>query len=221
LSEASVQLVCPKCEIQVEIEDEGMPEKRRPVRCSSCGESWFTGGSTDLYALSFTKPNQIDPEVARILKEEAEREMAARKAEVDERPSTPQSGSGTEQNKLPENQSTHPQLSYDGYERLSWRQWSFVLSLCLLGAFVALYVFAPNVIDRYPNSADWISSYVRLVNDVRQSVYEATQSSKQLLISLDIAGNAATAKVWILSTVNALVEFALSLVGSQGSETNG
>ena len=56
------------------------PEKRRPVRCSSCGESWFTGGKTDLYALSFSKPAEIDPEVARILKEEAEREMAARES---------------------------------------------------------------------------------------------------------------------------------------------
>ena len=77
-----MQLICPKCEIKVEIEDEGMPEKRRPVRCSSCGESWFTGGNTDLYALSFNKPSQADPGVARIQKEEAVREMAARKPEV-------------------------------------------------------------------------------------------------------------------------------------------
>lgn len=216
-----MQLICPKCEIQVEIEDEGMPEKRRPVRCSSCGESWFTGGNTDLYALSFNKPSQIDPGVARILKEEAEREIAARKAEVEERLSNPQSGSGTQKTKLPENQSTLPQLTYDGYERLNWRQWSFVLSLCLVGGLVALYVFAPSVIERYPNSADLIFSYVFLVADVRQSVYEASQSSKQLLISLDIAGNAASAKEWILSTVNALVEYALSLVKSQGSDTNG
>ena len=30
-----MQLICPKCEMQVEIEDDGMPEKRRPVRCTS------------------------------------------------------------------------------------------------------------------------------------------------------------------------------------------
>ena len=86
---------------------------------------------------------------------------------------------------------------------------------------MALYAFAPSVIERYPNLADLIFSYVFLVTDVRQSLYEASQSSKQLLISLDIAGNAASAKEWILSAVNALVEFALSLVKSQGSDTNG
>ena len=214
-----MQLVCPKCEILVEIEDDGMPEKRRPVRCSSCGESWFAGGNTDLYALSFNKPSPIDPEVARILKEEAEREMAARKVEVDEKLSTLQSGSGPEQKKLPENQSNQSQLTYDGYERLSCRQWSFVLFLFLVGGLVALYVFAPNIVETYPSSADWIFLYVFLVNDVRQLVYEASQSSGQYLNSLDIVGKSASAREWLLSAVQAIIDFAVGLAGSQEANT--
>ena len=214
-----MQLICPKCEMQVEIEDDGMPEKRRPVRCTSCGESWFTGGSTDLYALSFTKPSQIDPEVARILTEEAEREMAARKAEIDGQLSTAENGSSTKQNEQQENESHQPTLSYDGYERLNWRQWSFVLCLCLIGGCVALYVFAPNIVEAYPNSADWVFSYVFLVNDVRQSVYDGIQNLEQVVISWDIASKVATAKAWLMESIQAAIDFAVGLVESQEAGT--
>ena len=214
-----MQLICPKCEMLVEIEDDGIPEKRRPVRCTSCGESWFTGGNTDLYALSFSKPSPMDPEVARILTEEAEREMAARNAEVDERLSTPENDPKKEQNELQENQSSQPKLSFDEYERLSLRQWSFVLGLCLIGGCVALYVLAPEIVEAYPNSADWVFSYVFLVNDVRQSLYDAIQSLEQFVISWDIAGKVATARAWLMESIQVVVDFALSLVGSQEAHT--
>ena len=214
-----MQLICPKCEMQVEIQDDGMPEKRRPVRCTSCGESWFTGGSTDLYALSFTKPSQIDPEVARILTEEAEREMAARKAEIDGQPSAAENGSSTVQTEQQDNQSSQPTLSYDGYERLNWRQWSFVLCLCLIGGCVALYVFAPNIVEAYPNLQNWVFSYVFLVNDVRQSVYDGIQNLEQGVVSWDIAGKVATAKAWLMESIQAAIDFAVGLVGSQEAGT--
>jgi hypothetical protein len=66
--------------------------------------------------------------------------------------------------------------------------------------------------------ADWIFSYVFLVNDGRQVLSEIIQSWDQFLVSLDIAGTAVSAKDWIVGTVREIIEFGLSLVGSQ--ETN-
>ena len=211
-----MQLICPKCEMAVEINDGGAPEKRRPVRCGSCGESWFTGGKTDLYALSFSKGAEIDPKVARILKEEAEREMAAR--EIDsERELTKKLGHSTEtKDQVITKAST--QSDQDGHVSLTWSKRVLFLLFGLLCALTALYIYAPNAAKMFPSVADWIFSYVFLVNDGRQLLYEIMQSWDQFLVSLDIAGTAANAKDWVVGTVQAIIEFGLSLVG--GQETN-
>jgi len=207
-----VSLICPKCEMTVENKDDGAPEKRRPVRCGSCGESWFTGGKTDLYSLSFSKPTKIDPEVARILKEEAEREMAAREVDSEKQLAT-ELGHSIEEDQATTKVST--QSDKDGYVSLTWRQRGLVLLFGLLCAFTALYVYAPNVAKTFPSMADWIFSYVFLVNDGRQVLSETLQSWDDFLISLDIAGNALSARDWFVGTVQAIIDFGFSLVGSQ------
>jgi hypothetical protein len=181
-----VQLICPKCEMTVENDDDGAPEKRRPVRCGSCGESWFTGGKTDLYALSFSKPTKIDPEVARQSTETKDQTTAKVSTGLDQ----------------------------DSYASLTWRQRGLVLLLGLLCALTALYVYAPNVAKTFPSMADWIFSYVFLVNDGRQVLSETLQSWDDFLISLNIAGNAVSAKDWFVGTVQAIIDFGFSLVGS-------
>mgnify|MGYP006932342456 FL=1 len=196
----------------VENKDDGAPEKRRPVRCGSCGESWFTGGKTDLYSLSFSKPTKIDPEVARILKEEAEREMAAREVDSEKQLAT-ELGHSIEEDQATTKVST--QSDKDGYVSLTWRQRGLVLLFGLLCAFTALYVYAPNVAKTFPSMADWIFSYVFLVNDGRQVLSETLQSWDDFLISLDIAGNALSARDWFVGTVQAIIDFGFSLVGSQ------
>lgn len=207
-----MSLICPKCEMTVENKDDGAPEKRRPVRCGSCGESWFTGGKTDLYSLSFSKPTKIDPEVARILKEEAEREMAAREVDSEKQLAT-ELGHSIEEDQATTKVST--QSDKDGYVSLTWRQRGLVLLFGLLCAFTALYVYAPNVAKTFPSMADWIFSYVFLVNDGRQVLSETLQSWDDFLISLDIAGNALSARDWFVGTVQAIIDFGFSLVGSQ------
>ena len=207
-----MSLICPKCEMTVENNDDGAPEKRRPVRCGSCGESWFTGGKTDLYSLSFSKPTEIDPQVARILKEEAEREMAAREVDSEKQLATELGHS------IEGDQATTKVSDKDEHVSLTWRQRGSVLLFGLLCAFTALYVYAPNVAKTFPSMADWIFSYVFLVNDGRQVLSEISQSWDQFLVSLDIAGTAVSAKDWIVGTVREIIEFGLSLVGSQ--ETN-
>jgi hypothetical protein len=207
-----VSLICPKCEMTVENNDDGAPEKRRPVRCGSCGESWFTGGKTDLYSLSFSKPTEIDPQVARILKEEAEREMAAREVDSEKQLATELGHS------IEEDQATTKVSDKDEHVSLTWRQRGLVLLFGLLCTLTALYVYSPNVAKTFPSMADWIFSYVFLVNDGRQVLSEIIQSWDQFLVSLDIAGTAVSAKDWIVGTVREIIEFGLSLVGSQ--ETN-
>ena len=203
-----MQLICPKCEMTVENDDDGAPEKRRPVRCGSCGESWFTGGKTDLYALSFSKPTEIDPQIARILKEEAEREMTARKVDSEKQLATELGHS------IEEDQATTKVSDKDEHVSLTWRQRGLVLLLGLLCALTALYVYAPNVAKTFPSLADWIFSYVFLVNDGRQVLSETLQSWDDFLISLNIAGNAVSVKDWFVGTVQAIIDFGFSLVGS-------
>ena len=207
-----MSLICPKCEMTVENNDDGAPEKRRPVRCGSCGESWFTGGKTDLYSLSFSKPTEIDPQVARILKEEAEREMAAREVDSEKQLATELGHS------IEGDQATTKVSDKDEHVSLTWRQRGLVLLFGLLCTLTALYVYAPNVAKTFPSMGNWIFSYVFLVNDGRQVLSEIIQSWDQFLVSLDIAGTAVSAKDWIVGTVREIIEFGLSLVGSQ--ETN-
>ena len=214
-----MKLICPKCDTEIEVEDNGMPEKRRPVRCTSCGESWFSGGKTDLYALSFSKPAEINPEVARILKEEAEREMAARKVDS-ERQLTEKLGAATEKEDQA-NQELTVQVQKDGYVSLNWRQRGLVFLISILCAFIALYLYAPNVAKSFPSQADWVFSYVFLINDGRQALSEILQSWDQFLVSLDIAGNAASAKNWVVGTVQKMIDFGLGLIGNQEAVDKG
>lgn len=214
-----MKLICPKCETEIEVKDDGMPEKRRPVRCTSCGESWFSGGKTDLYALSFSKPAEINPEVARILKEEAEREMAARKVDS-ERQLTEKLGGAIEKEDQA-NQELTVQVQKDGYVSLNWRQRGLVFLISILCAFIALYLYAPNVAKSFPSQADWVFSYVFLVNDGRQALSEILQSWDQFLVSLDIAGNAASAKNWVVVTVQKMIDFGLGLIGNQEAVDKG
>lgn len=99
-----MRLTCPNCGAQYEVPDEVIPETGRDVQCSNCGDTWFqnhpdqavAGDTTDDGAAPSdetsagepaTEPGpgedhparrRIDPEVADVLREEAERERQAR-----------------------------------------------------------------------------------------------------------------------------------------------
>lgn len=106
-----MRIVCPNCGAQYEIPDEVIPETGRDVQCSNCGETWFqphpshpaepSAAPEDEAALTeqadWTEPDdsmadeagtppperrqRLAPEVANVLREEAERESKARAAE--------------------------------------------------------------------------------------------------------------------------------------------
>lgn len=206
-----MQLTCPKCEAFVDVEDDGEPDKRRPVRCSSCNESWFAGGKTDLYALSFTKPSEIAPEVARVLQEEAEREMSARKQETKARDQTP-TGTTTELEIEPNGAtSMNVQVDKDGdYEPVSKRQRLILLALFLLGGLVALYVFAPEIVRRVPGITDWVFSYVFWVNDMWEILRNIASNIEAFIISLDLGGIATSVGEWLVTSVEVVKVFVLS-----------
>lgn len=206
-----MQLICPKCEGIVEVEDDGEPERRRPVRCSSCNESWFTGGKTDLYALSFTKPREIDPEVARILQEEAAQEMSARKLENE----AAQQKSTDPARKMPPNDDLASVVSEDvareeGYVPLNKRQRIILFVLVVMAALTGLFIFAPEIVNRFPASADWVFSYVFWVNDMRALLSDLMVSAQDFITSLDIGGIFQGAQAWLGDSVNWIKDWVLS-----------
>ncbi|MFB9148868.1 zinc-ribbon domain-containing protein [Roseovarius ramblicola] len=106
-----MRLTCPNCGAQYEVPDAVIPVPGRDVQCSNCGTTWFqnhpdhTPAEPDMPAADpdpmaatetaadpepKTDPQpsaarRIDPSVADILREEADRERAARAAEADGR----------------------------------------------------------------------------------------------------------------------------------------
>ena len=202
-----MQINCPNCDTLVEFDDGGMPEKRRPIRCPNCNESWFTGGKTDLYALSFNKPSEIDPEVARILQEEAQREMAARKEEEEEQatPSADGSDAKTNHNSAPIDKNLEP--IEDDYVPLSWKQRALVVFLCLLAILAGLYIFAPKIISAFPNLADWITSYVFWINDMLNKMSGIIENSKMFFLNLNLEGLLDNLLGSVITIIQRIIDF--------------
>ena len=203
-----MQLICPKCEAVVDVEDDGEPDKRRPVRCSSCNESWFTGAKTDLYALSFAKPSKIDPEVVRILKEEAAREISARQRETTAAEEI-ETGASTEVETEPKGTSS-PKASVtstEDYVPVSRRQWIILAAFCIIFIFTGLYAFAPEIVKVVPSSTKWVFSYVFWVNDMRELLLVVMDHLEAFITSLNLGGIVASIVDWLINSGQAVKDF--------------
>ncbi|MEP2922029.1 MAG: zinc-ribbon domain-containing protein [Sulfitobacter sp.] len=102
-----MRLICPNCDAQYEVPDDVMPVAGRDVQCSNCGQTWFQHHpdhepEDETEALDAPAPDeevapppppppppaaaperkQLDPAVADILRQEAEAEQAARRAQT-------------------------------------------------------------------------------------------------------------------------------------------
>jgi len=89
-----MRLICPKCQAHYEVDDEAIPSAGRDVQCSSCGHAWYqlpaSTAESDLEPEPEPVPDvavrpgrpptsrKLDPVIAEILREEAEREARAR-----------------------------------------------------------------------------------------------------------------------------------------------
>lgn len=102
-----MRLTCPNCDAQYEVDDSAIPDTGRDVQCSNCGHAWFqlppdVEAALDAEEAVFAAPvpppappeedeapapvaapprRQLDDNLMAILREEAEREAAARRAE--------------------------------------------------------------------------------------------------------------------------------------------
>ena len=89
-----MRLICPKCQAHYEVDDEAIPSSGRDVQCSSCGHAWYQLPASKPEPVAELKPDpdldmaprpgrpptsrKLDPVIAEILREEAEREARAR-----------------------------------------------------------------------------------------------------------------------------------------------
>jgi predicted Zn finger-like uncharacterized protein len=104
-----MRLICPSCGAQYEVDADLIPDTGRDVQCSACGNVWFEGrgasAAEEAEVLGVTEPEEeapptfveeppppvapvraprrtVTPQIAEILREEAERERAARAAQA-------------------------------------------------------------------------------------------------------------------------------------------
>jgi predicted Zn finger-like uncharacterized protein len=101
-----MRLICPNCDAEYEVDDNAIPDAGRDVQCSNCGHAWFqahTGPMPDPVEAEPARaadaddeedltpapampdmpaPRGLDESLMAILKEEAEHELAARRAEA-------------------------------------------------------------------------------------------------------------------------------------------
>ncbi len=107
-----MRLICPNCEAEYEVDDAAIPDMGRDVQCSNCGHAWFqlppeielaleqedelfgASGAADPLpdldeddappppAMADAPKRSIDENLMAVLREEAEREAAARKADA-------------------------------------------------------------------------------------------------------------------------------------------
>lgn len=105
-----MRLICPNCDAVYEVDDAAIPDTGRDVQCSSCGHAWFQlppeleaalavedslFGATDpndddtdetgplpAAAMPETRRTTLDDDVLAVLREEAEREAAARRMDA-------------------------------------------------------------------------------------------------------------------------------------------
>ena len=71
-----MRLTCPNCTAQYQVPADAIPDNGRDVQCSACEHTWFQAG-----AIKPKLPKrELDPQVATVLREEAEREKRARLA---------------------------------------------------------------------------------------------------------------------------------------------
>lgn len=97
-----MRLICPNCDAEYEVDESAIPDGGRDVQCSNCGHAWFQlpvgqeMASAEEEALFGTPPEEpaplpeppapprrsLDENLMAVLREEAEREAAARRAEA-------------------------------------------------------------------------------------------------------------------------------------------
>ena len=194
-----MRLLCPKCDAEYELADGIIPNAGRDVQCSSCDTIWFVKVNHAPLKSSAIDPDVISILQQEAQRELAARNVetsttiepsgtvnAAKATERSFREQTPHNAENpsTQSNHLPPIQdvvaksakvastsATNPQLApEDDVPPLNNRQRGILTALTLLGALTALYVFAPEITEAFPNYTDWVNSYIFWIDDIRQGL---------------------------------------------------
>ena len=84
-----MRLGCPECGARYEVAETAIPPAGRELHCSACDHRWFfrppigEAPAPRTVASEPLRPRPTDPAVLQILREEAERELAARRREAE------------------------------------------------------------------------------------------------------------------------------------------
>jgi predicted Zn finger-like uncharacterized protein len=197
--EASVRLLCPKCDAEYEIPNDVIPAEGRDVQCSACQETWFAQANIPVRAQT-----TMDPKVSSILQQEVQREMKAREAETRgaqetapkqapttqelPRPAPPYknlppidtvkiSPLVTQTDETPAlTKPVMPSKAPEEVAPLDSQQRGTVAAFLILSALTAIYIFAPQITENFPSQTDRINAYVFLIDDLRQWLQNGLQA---------------------------------------------
>ena len=212
-----MRLSCPSCGAVYEVPDDAIPAGGRDVQCTNCGHTWFHGDAEDDSpavapavvaapepATAFDdgpgsgteeaplRRAPVDPELRQVLREEAEREIEARREEERRRPpvSDPQPQPQPRTGGAP--RIDPPPAARAGLSPATRRAEppprrrrrgggggflaGFVLTLLVAGALAAAYVYDEEVVEASPALAEPMAGYVGTVDEARVAVNGATRS---------------------------------------------
>ena len=192
-----MRLLCPKCDAEYELADGIIPNTGRDVQCSNCDTIWFVEVSDAPLKSSAIDPDVIsilqqeaqrelaarNVETSTTLEpsgtvnaakttESSPREQTAHNAEnpsIQSKQLLPIQDVAAKLAKAESASAKNPQLApEDDVPPLNNRQRGILTAFTLLGALTALYVFAPEITEAFPNYTDWVNSYIFWIDDIRQ-----------------------------------------------------
>ena len=199
----AMRLTCPECGAVYEVPESAIPAGGRDVQCTNCGHGWFHRPDADepleaepVEAEPFEEPEEeplgpppppVDPRLRRVLREEAEREVEARRAErrqgprpldevhpphaarrrldprdIDERGLSP--AAPWEERRPPE-----PRRRGASFAA------GFVLALIAAGVLAAAYVYDEAVVEAVPALAEPMAGFVEAVDRGRLALDAAAR----------------------------------------------
>ena len=198
-----MRLGCPNCGALYEVDDSAIPESGREVQCSACDHRWHvaaTGDAPDAPRASDPpRPRAPDPAVLKSLREEAARELSARRRETAGAAGTAPGDAGSQDGAgagaaapprralLPEideiSPTLHPDRAAAGagssvrHAPDAPRQRGFAtglaVSLTLSALAAAAYVWSSDLAAAVPVLGEPLESYVDAVDRLRLAIRSA------------------------------------------------
>ncbi|WP_209424249.1 zinc-ribbon domain-containing protein [Pararhodobacter sp. SW119] len=177
-----MRLGCPKCGARYEVPSAEIPDTGREVQCSACDHRWIHAAPPAVTATApdtAPRPRPTDPNVLKILREEAQREIAAREREAEDR--TGAAASRTEpvaprRALLPEIEEPQPDarvvIAPEEPERSGFLI-GFVIALVLAALAAAAYLWSAELAEAVPALAEPLAAYVEAVDSLRRALADA------------------------------------------------